>query len=126
VVGATGTESVTGTKGEKIEQNTRPVTTDDNGKTFDLVSRGAITDSKVGRDVAIAAFNENSSKPVDVTTAQTLLLKLPGGGSAEIKFERRITNLDSEGRIKPPGPRRTGPASNFTVTVGIPTVRRLP
>jgi len=91
-----------------------------------LVTRGAITDFKVGRDIAKAAFDENSLEPVDVTTAQTLTLKLRGGGSAEIKFERRITNLDSEGKIKPPGPRRTGPASNFTVTVGTATVRRLP
>jgi hypothetical protein len=125
VVGATGTESVTGTKGEKIEQNPRPVTTNENGESFDLVTRGAIEDFKVSLDIARKVFDVNSSNKVDVTTLQTMTLDLPGGGAAEIKFERRITNLDKDGNIRPPGPRRTGPASNFTVTVGTPTVRRL-
>lgn len=125
VVGATGTESVTGSKGEKIERNPMPVTTNANGEIFDLVSRGAIENFKVGREIAIAAFNENSSKPVDVTTLQTITLDLPGGGAAEITFKRRITNLDENGNIRASGPPGIGRVSNFTVTVGTPTIRRL-
>jgi RHS repeat-associated protein len=125
VVGATGTESVTGSKGEKIERNPMPVTTNANGEIFDLVSRGAIENFKVGREIAIAAFNENSSKPVDVTTLQTITLDLPGGGTAEIKFKRRITNLDENGNIRASGPPGIGRVSNFTVTIGTPTIRRL-
>jgi RHS repeat-associated protein len=125
VVGASGTESVIGTKGEIVEQNPRPVTTNANGEIFDLVTRGAIENFKVGLKVAFAAFNDNSSKPVDVTTLQTITLHLPAGGAAEIKFERRITNLDENGNIRTPGPPGMGRVSNFTVTVGTPTVRRV-
>lgn len=127
VSGATGTELVTGTKGEVIRQNPEPVTTNADGQTFDLVSRGAITDTSAeGRAIARAVFDENSRKPVDVTSQIKLTLKLPRGGTAEITFMRRITNLDDKGNIRPSGPARTGPAPNYSVTVGPATVKRLP
>jgi len=102
-----------------------PVTTNEKGQIFDLVSRGAIEEFKVDRNTAISVFDTNSLKEVDVTTVQTITLNLPGGGSAEVKFNRRITNLDENGNIRSPGPRGIGRARNFTVTVGEPTVRRL-
>ena len=126
VSGATGTESVTGTKGEVIEQNPKPVTTNSDGQSFDLVSRGANTATRAeGRAVAGRVFDVNSRNPVDVTSQITLTLKLPRGGTAEITFTRRITNLDDKGNLRPPGPRQTGPAPQYTVTVGPATVRRL-
>ena len=92
-----------------------------------MVSRGANTDTKAeGRAVAREVFDANTQKPVDVTTQMTLTLKLPRGGGAEITFKRRITNLDDKGNIRPPGPRQTGPAPNYTITIGQATVKRLP
>lgn len=127
VAGATGTELVTGTKGERIQQNPSPVTTDKNGQTFDTVSRGANTDTKAeGRAIAREVFDANTQNRVDVTTQMTLTLKLPRGGGAEITFQRRITNLDDKGNIRSPGPRQTGPAPNYTITIGPATVKRLP
>jgi hypothetical protein len=105
VAGATGTEAVTGTKGEKIEQNPRPVTTNADGQIFDLVGRGGPDDgSRVDRATAIKLYNENALNPVDVTTRQPLTLNLPGGGAAQIAFLRRLTNLDDKGNLRPTGP----------------------
>jgi len=127
VAGATGTELVTGSKGERIQQNPSPITTNSNGQTFDVVTRGAFTDTKAeGQAVARAVFDANTQNPVDVTTKMTITLRLPQGGGAEITFQRRITNLDDKGKIRPPGPRQTGPAPNYTITIGPPTVKRLP
>lgn len=116
-------ETVTGSKGEGIETNPKPVVSDANGQIFDLVSVGAFTDFRVDRATAIRVFDENTQKLIDVTTQMILSLRLP---SAEVTFQRRLTNADANGYLRPPGPPRIGPAPNFTVTVGDVTVKRLP
>lgn len=125
VAGATGTEEVKGPKGERIDQNPSPITTNAAGQSFDLVGRGPTTSTRVDRATAIRTFNENSNNPVDVTTQQTITLTLPRGGTVQIMFERRLTNLDQKGKIRPPGPLRTGPAQNYTITIGPVTVKRI-
>ena len=126
VAGATGTESVIGTKGEAVDQNPQSVTTNSGGQILDLVYKGAKTSTRAeGRAVAAAVFDANTKNPVDVTTQMTATLKLPRRGSAQTIFERRITNLDDSGIIRPPGPRQTGPAPNYTITIGAVTVKRL-
>ena len=126
VVGATGTEQVVGSKGEAVDQSPRPVTTDNKGQVFDVVSRGPATANKVSLETAIQVYYENSRKPVDVTTRQTLTLNLPGGGSAQLMFERRLQNTDVNGNLRPSGRATTGPAAHYTITVGPVTVKRLP
>jgi len=125
VVGATGTESVIGTKGEVVQQNARPVTTNSDGQIFDLVSRGSLSNDKVDAKTATEVFKENGTKPVDVTNRQTLTLKLASGGSVEITYERRLSNVE-KGILRPSGPLRTGGPTNYTITSGAVTVRRLP
>jgi RHS repeat-associated protein len=125
VAGATGTEAVTGTKGEAVEQNPKAVTTNGDGQVFDLVTRGAHTETKLDRATAVAVFQENALKPVDVTTQMVLTLKLPKGGSVEITFYRRLTNLDENGNLRPAGPIKTGGPTNFRITISSVTVKRL-
>jgi RHS repeat-associated protein len=127
VAGATGTEEVSGTKGEKIEQNPKPVTTNADGQILDLVGRGPKADKKVDFATARVVWDENALKPIDVRTEQQITVKLPSGGSAQITFQRRITNLDERGNIRPaPTIRQTGPAPNYTITATQPVVQRLP
>jgi RHS repeat-associated protein len=126
VAGATGTEKVSGTKGETIRENPGSVTTNVDGQFFDLVSRGAITGAKADGATTLVVWDENALKPVDVTTKLTLTLKLPSGGSAEVMFERRITNLDKDGKLNPAGSLRTGPIPAYSITTTQPTVKRLP
>jgi hypothetical protein len=126
VVGAKGTESVVGTKGEAVTQNPNPVSTDSRGQSFDMVTRGAFEPQKVNAAIARQVFRVNSENPVDVTTRQTLALKLPSGGSVQVMFDRRITNLDAKGNIRPAGQLVTGPAANYSVSIFPITIKRMP
>jgi len=125
VVGATGHEVVTAANGEPVTQNPKPVSTNSLGQVFDLVSRGPLTETRVDRKIAIETFDANTQNAVDLTTRMTLTLKLPKNGSIEIVFDRRLTNVDENGKIRLAGPRMTGPAPNYTITIGPITVNRL-
>ena len=127
VLGLVGTEDVVGLKGEEVTQNDKPVASKADGSITDFVSRGAETPEKITEASGVMIFKRVGQAPVDVTTRQTLTMKLPKGGSAQIIFDRRLTNLDDNGKVRPSGAMRSDVPTNFLLkVVSDITVKRLP
>ena len=128
VLGLVGTERVEGLKGEAVIQNGRPVVAQEDGSIPDIVSRGPQAfPERITHASGEMIFKRVGQAPVDITTRQTLTVKLPQGGSAQIIFDRRLTNLDHKGKVRPSGSMQSEVPTNFTLrVVSEVTVNRLP
>lgn len=121
--GVTGIESVKGIKlcGDgTLNQNPFPVTTDQNGQSFDLVSVGAFTDGRITDSALVQRiYQENATTPCTQITEQTLTLNMPDGGTFKAVFQRTFTNVDQQtGNLLPFRRSETGKRINYTISIG--------
>ena len=125
ITGISVTESVVATDGRAVTQRTDPAPVRPDGSFTDLVGVGLKPSPTTPITQAEAAnvLNRIAQRPTQQNTIQTLRFYAPEGymlGMAVV--HRHLTNLDADGKVKPPTHQSGRPVDNYSIRVRLLTM----